>query len=194
MLDYDYEKYFDRPEKREHALRKAKIDEKFLSGLADVPTLNIGSGITTRLQTPHIHKLVCGDISSASVKLLQSEGIEAVCFDARNEWPFPDNSFEQIIAIDVFEHLGQVNGFLKELTRVSKKGAVIVIGIPLLNNWRNYLSLLFMTTHNVQYDEHPRMFFDKDIKSIFQKAGFKLDNVKYLGMKGYGYYRFQCLK
>lgn len=191
MVEYNYEEYFSRPEKMEHALKKAEIDKVYLKELKDVPTLNVGSGITSRLQTPHIQDITCGDISKTNVALLKKKGIKAVCFDARLEWPFKDHAFEQIIAIDVFEHLGQVSGFLKELKRVSTKDGVVVVGLPLLNYWKNYLPLLLMSTKNVQYDEHPRMFFDSDVKRLFAEAGFTLEKAQYRGLKGYGYYVFR---
>lgn len=189
-MEYDYENYFTRKEKMEHSLQKAKTDQRFLTHLKDVPTLNIGAGISAHLQTPQIKNIVCGDISVATVERLKKDGMNAICFDARQRWPFEDKSFEQIIAIDVFEHLGQVNGFLSELMRVARDDAIMVIGMPLLNNWRLYIKLLMGTTREVQYEEHPRLFFDKDVKIIFAEKGFVLQKVEYLGMKGYGYYTF----
>lgn len=194
MEEYDYENYFGRKEKHEHSIRKAGVDARFLLDLKDVRTLNIGSGFTAKKQTPHIKEIVCGDISETIVKKLKDEGMEAVCFDARKKWPFKDEEFEQIIAIDIFEHLGQITNFMNELKRVLKKNGLVVIGIPLLNNWRNYLKLILMSTYNVQYDEHPRMFFDSDMKRLFSENGFLLEKKNYLGMKGYGYYHFRCKK
>ena len=135
--------------------------------------------------------VVCVDISNTAVKKLKAAGVNAVQADLREKWPFKDSSFEQILALDVFEHLGQVEFFLSELSRLSKKGGCVILGIPLLNYWKNYLKLLMQTTDAVQYDEHPRMFFDSDIRAMFAKAGFRLAEAKYLGItRGYGYYKF----
>ncbi len=94
--------------------------------------------------------------------------------------------------VDIFEHLGQVEMLLHECARVCRPGGKLMLGIPLLNHWKNWVKLLSGTTLNVQYDEHPRMFFDKDIKKLFGDAGFELDDVNYLGpTKGHGYYVFR---
>jgi SAM-dependent methyltransferase len=44
--------------------------------------------------------------------------------------PFPDDHFDCVIAIDVHEHLPDMNPFTKELWRVSKKGAKVIVTVP----------------------------------------------------------------
>ena len=194
MSDYDYESYFSNPKKLDYWNRKKVLDKKYLAPFVDSKkyTLNAGSGLFVEKDILKIKNIVCADISKTAVKKLSSSGIKAVKVDLKNNWPFKNQEFEQILLLDVFEHLGQVDFFLKELFRVLKKDGVVVLGIPLLNHWRNYLKLIFMGTNGVQYDEHPRMFFDKDIKQLFSNAGFVLEKIKYIGLtKGYGYYLFK---
>ena len=45
-------------------------------------------------------------------------------------WPFPDNSFSEIHANDVIEHLESVIGAMEEIHRVSKAGARVRITVP----------------------------------------------------------------
>ena len=45
-------------------------------------------------------------------------------------WPFADDSFEQVIAINVLEHLKDFLGAMAEIHRISKAGAVTSILVP----------------------------------------------------------------
>ena len=190
---YDYEKYSHRKDKLKHAERKAIIDSKQTTELKNIPTIVLGAGITVEIQFPQIDKenLFCCDISKKSCKILEERGFVTYVFDAREKWPFENESFQQIALIDLFEHLGQIEPFLQELKRVSKPNSIILLGVPLLNHWKNRIKLLSGTTIGVQYDEHPRMFFDNDIRTCFSENGFELQKVSYLGLKGYGYYQYK---
>ena len=44
--------------------------------------------------------------------------------------PFKDNSFDEIIGNHILEHINNLNGLMKELNRISKKGAIIKIRVP----------------------------------------------------------------
>ena len=194
MCEYDYENYFSKSKKLDYWARKVIFDKKYLAPIVDSEkyTLNAGSGLFVEKDTLKIKKLVCVDISAFAVKKLRESKIKAVKANLKSKWPFKTGEFEQTLLLDVFEHLGHVEFFLKELHRTLQKNGVVVVGLPLLNYWRNYLKLVFMSTNEVQYDEHPRMFFDSDIKRIFTNAGFVLEKSNYIGItKGYGYYVFK---
>ena len=193
MANYDYEGYFSKQEKINYWKAKEIFDKKYLLPIVDSKkyTLNAGAGLFIEKDVLKLKKVVCVDISATAVKTLKQQGINAVQANLLEKWPFKSEEFEQILMLDIFEHIAWVKFYLSEAYRVAKKGAVIILGIPLLNYWKTYLKLLSMTTIGVQYEEHPRMFFDKDIKTLFQEAGFKLAETKYIGIsKGYGYYKF----
>lgn len=47
------------------------------------------------------------------------------------ELPFDDNEFDAVVSSDVIEHLQDVNQYLKEIKRVTKKGGIIVLSTPI---------------------------------------------------------------
>ena len=54
--------------------------------------------------------------------------------------PFPDNSFDMVVANQILEHLGNVEEIVSEIKRVSKK--YMFIGLPNEINWKGRIKLL----------------------------------------------------
>lgn len=50
--------------------------------------------------------------------------------DLNDPWPWPDNSVEEVLAYDVFEHLVDKNHTLNELWRVLKPGGIAQLQVP----------------------------------------------------------------
>jgi len=51
--------------------------------------------------------------------------------------PYPDNVFEQIIAVSVIEHIEKEQWCLQELLRILKPGGLLLITVPLGGNYYN---------------------------------------------------------
>jgi len=45
-------------------------------------------------------------------------------------WPFPNNSFSEILLSHIIEHVDDVVSTMNEIWRISKPGAIIKIGVP----------------------------------------------------------------
>jgi SAM-dependent methyltransferase len=45
-------------------------------------------------------------------------------------WPFPDNAFREVVALDVIEHLSDVVATMEEIHRVAAHGAVLTVTVP----------------------------------------------------------------
>ena len=45
-------------------------------------------------------------------------------------WPFPDDSFEEVLAFDVIEHLEDIVAVMNEIHRLCRHGAVVKITVP----------------------------------------------------------------
>ncbi len=45
-------------------------------------------------------------------------------------WPFPDDQFEEVIALDVVEHLDDIVKVMEEVHRICRPGAVLRITVP----------------------------------------------------------------
>lgn len=53
--------------------------------------------------------------------------------------PFKDSTFDCVVSISVLEFIDDVDRVLSEVRRVSKRGAKIVVGGPILNRFTNHL-------------------------------------------------------
>ena len=82
-------------------------------------------------------------------------------------WPFEDDSFDSILAINVLEHLPKNNfaGYIREMRRVSKDGALWDINVPEAgsnNFWTD-------PTHTMPYTTRSFDFFDKS-KPLYENG------------------------
>lgn len=103
--------------------------------------------------------LGCGtDIKPDYVNLdgVPLEGVDIVHNLEIFPYPFEDDTFEEIIAINVLEHLPDTIKVMEELWRISRNGAKVVIRIPYWN------SIDFVTdpTHKKLFNEYTFEFFD----------------------------------
>lgn len=81
------------------------------------------------------------DISEEGVGKARAKGFDVSVFDFSSKLPFPDNSFDVVISLDVLEHLYDPENLLKEARRVSK-GSVI-ISVPNFNSLPARIQVLF---------------------------------------------------
>jgi SAM-dependent methyltransferase len=57
-------------------------------------------------------------------------GADVVCDLAEHPWPFPDDSFSEVHATDIIEHLPDTLRAFEEIHRVCRKGARVLIAVP----------------------------------------------------------------
>jgi 2-polyprenyl-3-methyl-5-hydroxy-6-metoxy-1,4-benzoquinol methylase len=70
------------------------------------------------------------------------KGIEVVKRDIEEGLPWPDNTFDCVIAAEIIEHLYDTTRFIKEIGRVLKPGGVFVMSVPNIACLTNRLRLL----------------------------------------------------
>jgi len=63
--------------------------------------------------------------------------------DAEVKLPFKDKKFDLVVSGNHIEHLVDVDGYLRELNRVTRKGGVMILTTPNLGSWLNRILLLF---------------------------------------------------
>lgn len=90
-------------------------------------------------------------------------------------YPFDDNTFEEILAYSILEHLDDVVGAMEEIHRIARPGAVVEIGVPY---WDSY-GFATDPTHKHMFTEHTFEFFtgSSDYEFI-TTARFKLINLE----------------
>lgn len=90
-------------------------------------TLEVAPGLRPRLPLESTRFV---DISAPALARLRERGAE-VALGRITSLPFASASFDLVCALDVVEHVDDDNGALAELARVSRRGGIVLISIPL---------------------------------------------------------------
>lgn len=136
--------------------------------LHSIIDLGCGNGIITN-QLPDSIKVVGLDISEEALKHVKRERVQGSITDI----PFPDRSFDVVMANDILEHLKTDERILaiNEMARVAAK--YIIVTVPLLED------LNLGTTHcadcNKFYhvNQHVHSFDIKELQHMFDKHGYR---------------------
>lgn len=106
-----------------------KIDFKRELGL-DIGCAD-GDLLNNLSKSIEITKLVAIDLdhlkaaSSATININISH-----CASDATELPFPDHTFDYVMAMEVLEHIPEPERAMKEISRVAKKNAKIIVSVP----------------------------------------------------------------
>lgn len=95
--------------------------------------------------------------------------------------PFADGQFDEVIMIDVLEHLPDVIRTLEEIHRITAKGGRVTLRVPYYNSW----DASFDPTHEHCFNENSFEFFDPSTSTGIQRtyytnAKFRIYTVGYL--------------
>jgi SAM-dependent methyltransferase len=85
---------------------------------------------------PRTLHLGCGNAKrdgAVGLDCRQFPGVDVVHDLEKGPLPFPDDSFENIVAEDVLEHIFNLVQLLEEIHRVAKKDALVEIRVPYLS-------------------------------------------------------------
>lgn len=92
--------------------------------------------------------------------------------------PFPDDSFDVILALGVLEYLPQLDAGLAEIARVAKPGAVIVVSMlnpqSLYRSWERYILRPLVAFRTLLYGSRveswpaPRLYRQKAVTGMMQ--------------------------
>jgi ubiquinone/menaquinone biosynthesis C-methylase UbiE len=104
--------------------------------------------------------------------------------------PFPDNSFDEVYAKFVLEHVKNINNFLKKTKKVLKKGGKIIIITDNAGCWAFHFPLKF--DYSLQHydnsirekkghlDRHYSILTPLHLKNHLSASGFSNIRIKYM--------------
>jgi len=109
---------------------------KKLGSLKDKKILDIGCGDGVLSYMLAKEKAIVSGVDTSDIAIAYAkEKTKKMQIDFRQasayELPFDDSEFDAIVSSDVIEHLQDVNQYLKEIKRVTKKDGVIVLSTPI---------------------------------------------------------------
>ncbi len=135
-----------------------EISELILNG----EILDLGGNIKSGYQD-----LIRGQHKFTAVNIDPKTNSELV-FDIEKKFPLPDESFDNVLCLNVLEHIFNYKNVLDESFRVLKKGGQIIIATPFLH----YI-------HASPYDYF--RYTDSALKKILESSGFEVEQIKPLG-------------
>jgi len=136
-----------------------------------------GKGTLFFWQKGKVRKAVCADVSEEMQKicqkLLSDAGVNFQTKLLRSlPFPFPNDEFETILCFESIEHVSKPGPFIKELSRVAKKGAKVVITTPNLL-WEPMHS--FAAIVGFHHSEGPHHFISrKKLHRFIKEAGLSI--------------------
>ncbi|PIS38646.1 MAG: hypothetical protein COT34_02605 [Candidatus Nealsonbacteria bacterium CG08_land_8_20_14_0_20_43_11] len=119
------------------------------------------------------------DISQIAVKKAKEIGVKAEVFDfSVNKLPFSDKSFENVVLLDVLEHLYAPFDILKEAVRVSKQN--IIIAAPNFNSIAaRWQMLIGKTPENNQPKKGHIYWFNLNVlRGLLKQSGLEIIELK----------------
>jgi methionine biosynthesis protein MetW len=146
----------------------------------DSTVLDLGSGDGLLLSLLK-EKSITGkglDLSEEGVAKANAKGLDTKVFDFGNRLPFPDNSFDTVIALDVLEHLYDPESLLKEAKRVSKRN--VIIGVPNFSSLPARIQVILgrVPENNQPKKGHVFWFNYNVLKTMFARNSLTISKIK----------------
>lgn len=133
--------------------------------------LEIGCGTGELLKEMEHFGTVRGvDISSRAIEYCKARGLTNVAIGDATRIPFPEESFDVVIALDVIEHLENDSMGCNELIRVLSHGGTAIIAVP---------AFMFLWGITDVVSHHFRRYTRKQIVARVREAGFTIERSTY---------------
>ena len=120
------------------------------------------------------------DIDREHTAIARDRGVDAhYCDLNRDPIPFPATSFDLVFAGEVIEHLVDTDGFLRELSRCTKRGGHLLLTTPNLASFENRVRLLLgiyprWLNYNLSGSGHVRGYTPGALRKQLSEHGFKV--------------------
>ena len=116
------------------------------------------------------------DLYAPGVENLQSLGYDVRVGDAEN-FSF-DEKFDVIVAGDIVEHLGNLDGFLRSADAALAPGGTIIVQSPNPWYWRNVVKAV-LSTEVANNREHTCWFCPRTWRQLVERYGFTIRAIQF---------------
>jgi SAM-dependent methyltransferase len=174
-MDRDYEQQTFQAEDRHWWYRgRRTVLERVLDGLAlgePIRILDAGCGSGRNMVDLARRGTVTGvELSGPSVEKARERGCGEVIEGSVLEMPFPDDSFDLAVSLDVIEHLEDDLGALRELRRVVAPGGALLVTVPAYG---------WLWSGHDEINHHQRRYTMRSLRTVAQQAGWREDRTSY---------------
>jgi len=123
-----------------------------------------------------IADLGCGEDplfeGSDNVDIYPAKG--CVVADLNKEMPLKENTYDVVLAIDVIEHLYDVDTFVKNCHKILRTGGLLIVSTPNVLYWRNRIELFLGSDRHFDHEgEHLHFFSFRSLLKLLKKHGFE---------------------
>jgi len=125
------------------------------------------------------------ELNPEAAKMAKKRGVKVKMADIEEGIPYPDDSFNGILAFEIIEHLFDTKFFLEECRRVLQKNGFIIISTPNLNGlYHRFLTLFGFHIHYLGtypgdiHGDHIRIFNVRTLVDLLKMTGFEPDLIK----------------
>lgn len=117
------------------------------------------------------------DLSEKAVSIARSRGLDCRVYDLTEPLPFPDASIENVVLLDVLEHLHRPDLVLAEVSRVSSK--YVYISTPNFASLPARLQVLIgkVPENNTPRDGHMYWMTESVVSRLMSRSGLSVDAV-----------------
>jgi SAM-dependent methyltransferase len=168
-MDRDYELQTHQAEDRHWWYRgRRTVIERVLADMrlpARARILDAGCGSGRNMVELAGHGTVTGvELSDTSVDLARARGMGEVILGSVLEMPFPADSFDLAVSLDVIEHLEDDVGALREMRRTVAPGGALLVTVP---------AYPWLWSGHDEINHHHRRYTRRSLERVAAQAGWE---------------------
>jgi len=110
------------------------------------------------------------ELSETSVALARERGAGEVVAGSVLEMPFPDQSFDLVVSLDVIEHLDDDLSALRELRRTVAPGGSLLVTVP---------AYQWLWSGHDEINHHHRRYTRRSLQRVAEQAGWQQARTTY---------------